>query len=104
MAPDQKSAEAAIKETAERCRNWGRWGSEDQIGTLNFITPEKIVHAATFVRKGKVFSLAVPFDQRGPQTGRRGRFNPILTMRRDGSDAIAGNQPRLCKMKASSAL
>ncbi|MDD9996171.1 MAG: cyclase family protein, partial [Rhodospirillaceae bacterium] len=48
-----------IRETAERCKNWGRWGPDDEIGTLNFITPEDIVAAAGLIRKGKVFSLAL---------------------------------------------
>ena len=30
-----------LRETAEKLKNWGRWGPEDEIGTLNFITPEK---------------------------------------------------------------
>jgi hypothetical protein len=24
-----------LRETAERCSNWGRWGSDDEMGTLN---------------------------------------------------------------------
>ena len=41
-----------LRETAERCKNWGRWGPDDEIGTLNFITPEDIVAAALLIRKG----------------------------------------------------
>lgn len=76
---------------AERYRNWGKWGADDQLGTLNYITPEKIVQTAGLVKQGKVFSLAIPFDSRGPQTG-RGRFNPIHTMSLTGTDAAAGAQ------------
>ena len=79
---------------AKQYCNWGRWGSDDQLGTLNFITPEKIRRAASLVRKGKVFSLAIPFDERGPQTGGLGRFNPIHLMLRDGNDAITGTVVR----------
>lgn len=39
---------------------WGVFGTEDQLGTLNFITPEKRVSAAGLVREGKVFPLALP--------------------------------------------
>lgn len=79
---------------ARQYSNWGRWGAEDQLGTLNFITPEKVRDAARLVRKGKVFSLAIPFDDKGPQTGGLGRFNPIHVMLRDGNDAITGTVVR----------
>jgi kynurenine formamidase len=92
MAQD-KDTETLINEAAERCRNWGRWGDDDERGTLNFVTPDQIVAAAGLVRRGVVFELAMPFDHRGPQTGRGGRFNPIHTMIADGSDVISGNQP-----------
>jgi hypothetical protein len=31
------------RDVAKRVRNWGKWGPNDQLGTLNYITPEKIV-------------------------------------------------------------
>jgi kynurenine formamidase len=82
-----------LRETAERCKNWGRWGADDEIGTLNYVSPADIVAAARLIRKGKVFSLALNFDNRGPQKGLWGnRFNPIHTMLATGTDAVAGNQ------------
>jgi kynurenine formamidase len=38
--------------------NWGRWGKDDQLGTLNLITPEKKAAAARLVRSGRTLSLA----------------------------------------------
>ena len=58
-----------IHAAAERLKNWGSWGADDEIGTLNYTRPEDIVAAARLVQKGKVFSLALPFDHRGPQGG-----------------------------------
>lgn len=82
-----------LRATAEKCSNWGRWGPDDEIGTLNFISPEDIVAAAGLIRKGKSFSLALNFDSQGPQRGLWGnRFNPIHTMLATGTDAAAGNQ------------
>ena len=43
---------------AETLRNWDRWGPDDELGTLNFITPEKRVAAAREVRSGRTVSLA----------------------------------------------
>ena len=82
-----------VHETAKRCCNWGKWGPDDEIGTLNYITPEDITAAAGLVRKGRVFSLALDFDREGPQKGLWGnRYNPIHTMLATGTDAVAGNQ------------
>ncbi|NQX28100.1 cyclase family protein [Microbacteriaceae bacterium VKM Ac-2854] len=42
--------------------NWGRWGAEDRLGTLNLITPEARVRAATLVESGDVVSLSRDID------------------------------------------
>ena len=60
---------AGISEPAPGKRygdNWGKWGKEDQLGTLNYITPEVRTHAATLVKTGKTFSLALPLDENMP--------------------------------------
>ena len=56
-----------LREAAEKYKNWGKWGADDEIGTLNHTRPEDIIAAAKLVRKGKVISLALNFDQSGPQ-------------------------------------
>lgn len=38
--------------------NWGRWGPDDQRGTLNLITPEHVSAAAALVRRGRSVSLS----------------------------------------------
>lgn len=68
-------------------RNWGRWGDADELGTLNFITPEKVAEAAALVRHGKVFPLGVDFGSGGPQGAFQYRHNPIHVMTVDGGDA-----------------
>ena len=78
----------------ERHSNWGRWGPDDERGTLNLVTPDMVRNAAQLVRKGMPISLALPFDEHGPQTGGLGRFNPIHLMIRDGADAVAGTSIR----------
>jgi kynurenine formamidase len=80
--------EKTIAAAAERHRNWGRWGDDDERGTLNFVTPERIVAAARLVRKGRVIPLAIPFDQDGPQSGLYGRINPVHGMAFDGGDTL----------------
>jgi kynurenine formamidase len=75
---------------AQRLSNWGRWGPDDEIGTINFITPETVARAREEIQTGVVHSLAIPFDSNGPQKGGFGRFNPIHLMLRDGGDALSG--------------
>ena len=43
--------------------NWGRWGDDDQRGTLNLITPEAVKASAQRRVTGKVYSLAIQLSQ-----------------------------------------
>jgi kynurenine formamidase len=67
---------------AKKVNNWGRWGSEDEIGTINLITPEVRKRAASCVKTGRTFSLALPLSEaEGIQTGIiPGRINPVRAM------------------------
>ena len=38
--------------------NWGRWGDDDQLGTLNHVSPEKTVQATRLVQEGVAISCA----------------------------------------------
>ena len=40
-----------------RCSNGGRWGADDELGTLNYITPAKRIAAAQLVKTGETVSL-----------------------------------------------
>lgn len=70
-----------LKSLARRVNNAGRWGPDDERGTLNLITAEAVQRGLRAARQGKVFSLAIPFDENGPQTGViPGRDNPSRSM------------------------
>jgi kynurenine formamidase len=45
-----------------RYSNWGKWGDDDEFGTLNFITPDVRRAAAGLVREGRTVSMARPLD------------------------------------------
>lgn len=97
---DLKVGKAAIYEAAEKLSNWGRWGKDDQIGTLNHVTPEDVVAASRLVKKGKTFAMGIPLDQNGPQNGLfGGRWNPIHTMLATGTDAVAGRFDETNKLR-----
>ena len=88
-----------VKEVALKYRNWGRWGTDDQLGTVNLITAEKVREAAGLVKRGEVFSLALPLDGNGPMTGAFGRVNPIHVMLQDGGDISSGAQEHLAVLR-----
>jgi kynurenine formamidase len=69
----------SFREIGARNSNWGRWGADDERGTTNFITADKLVAAAALVKTGKVFDLGIPFGDGGPQPG-GGRINPVHLM------------------------
>ena len=52
-----------LKQWSDDLSNWGRWGTDDQMGTLNLITPENRIQAAALVKEGKTVSLALNLDK-----------------------------------------
>jgi len=51
--------------------NWGRWGPDDERGTLNYVGPEQVRRAAGLVRSGRSVSMAVPINKTaGPDNPR----------------------------------
>jgi kynurenine formamidase len=72
--------------------NWGRWGTEDELGTLNFLTPAVRARGAELVREGRPISLALPLDRSGLQPPADVRLNPQHVMLQTGTDLRAGVQ------------
>ena len=69
-------------ELAQKVNNWGRWGEDDQIGTINLVTSDVVRKGVASVKDGRRLSLALPLsDAEGVQTGAiPGRINPLRTM------------------------
>ena len=67
---------------AARVRNWGRWGPDDDIGTLNLIDEAARRRGAAAVVSGRAFPLGLPLSEaEGIQLGFvEGRVNPTRTM------------------------
>jgi kynurenine formamidase len=55
-----------IKKGAPPESSWGVFGDDDELGCLNFLTPEGIVEAARLVQKGRVFRLDTPINYARP--------------------------------------
>jgi kynurenine formamidase len=70
-------SEQTIREWGERYSNWGRWGDDDQLGTLNFITRERLLAACAIPRSGRVISCALPLHPSSAGTGDDGLSIPM---------------------------
>lgn len=62
LAPAQSDSHKMTKADVDRLMselsNWGRWGQDDQLGTLNLITPAKRKQALALVKEGYPVSLS----------------------------------------------
>jgi hypothetical protein len=63
-----------LLEIFEKVKNWGRWGDDDQMGTLNLITPEVRKRAAALVRDGASYSISREMPK-GPGLGNSPRID-----------------------------
>src|SRR5438874_3848260 len=59
---DHKVSPQQFDQWKKDLNNWGRWGKDDEIGTMNFITPAKRKQAAALVKEGFSVSLAADAD------------------------------------------
>src|SRR5579871_6098085 len=76
-----------FRELGKQLSNWGRWGADDCVGTLNHITAERVLAAAGAIRSGRIVNLGLPLSSAGPQVGIGGRINPVHHMSMTPSDA-----------------
>ena len=45
-------------------KGWGWvWGKDDEVGSLNAMTPDSILAALQLVKTGKVYDLGVPYNR-----------------------------------------
>lgn len=78
---DPSAMPPEFRDIAKRVNNWGRWGADDEIGTLNLINDEVVRQAVAEVRTGLRVPLALPLKEDGVQTGMiPGRINPFHSM------------------------
>lgn len=62
MSDAAKPDEAEVLGYFESLSNWGRWGPDDELGTLNYVTPSKRAAAADLAREGVAVSCAWDID------------------------------------------
>ena len=60
--PDATVSAEEFSSMFSRLSNWGRWGPDDERGTLNLLTPERVAAATGLVRDGVSVSLSLPLN------------------------------------------
>ncbi len=69
--------------------NWGDFGPDDQLGRLNYLTPEKVKQGIAEVKEGLTFCLSIPLDYPGEAKLNVRRLPPVLGPTfRDGNPYI----------------
>ncbi len=74
----------------EEISNWGRWGDDDELGTLNLITGEKRVAAAALVREGMTVSLSL-YANKVRDSVNTNPFQHSLSVSTFGGHEVAGD-------------
>ena len=72
-------AELLQRTDAPAGSSWGLFGKDDEVGTLNFLTPERTLAAARTVRRGTVFNLDHSLSAFDPPVARH-RHPPVHTI------------------------
>ncbi len=67
MEPAELNTERVVR-FHETLSNWNRWGPDDGLGGLNYITPEKRRQAAALVHSGRTVSCGRIIHAGSPQT------------------------------------
>lgn len=73
---------AEFEGLCDKVRNWGRWGADDERGTLNLVDQASVRRGVAAVQAGEALTLSMPLQLQGPQDGSGipGRINPVRTM------------------------
>lgn len=73
------ATKAQVAEWMKSSSTWGKWGKDDQLGAVNYITPAKRREAAALVRTGEIVSLERPIvlEKRHAEIARDGRPNGV---------------------------
>ncbi len=86
-ATESEPSEVEALEYFDRFSNWGRWGDDDQLGTLNDISREKITKAAGLVREGITVSCGRMIEFAPKPSPAEALIPPIHFMQRTGESA-----------------
>ncbi len=57
LAPAEAPQVPDMTEVLADCpTNWGKWGPDDEVGALNYLTADEVMRGIQHVKQGKVFA------------------------------------------------
>lgn len=74
--------------------NWGRWGEDDEVGALNFLTSQEVLRGVQSVRQGRVITIGMAIGNRGGDPVWPGRSSAQRLMVVDKGHYVAGKAPK----------
>ena len=86
---DDRNLEDAIKKAPY---NWKKWGKDDEIGTLNYLTEDVILKAKNAIRTGKIFTLGLAIGSEKGDLVSPGRITTIHLSTQDEATYDAGKK------------
>jgi kynurenine formamidase len=94
----QTLTESDVIKMMDSLSNWGRWGADDQLGTLNLITPAKRVQAARLVQDGVPVTCARPI---GTDIAADTTFQPMRFMVDSGEGRDTSSPERVLERRGA---
>ncbi|HTJ59270.1 MAG TPA: cyclase family protein [Devosiaceae bacterium] len=86
--PDDKALSRLL---AGAPNNWGKWGADDEVGALNYLTANEIKAGMAAVRQHRTFTLGVPIGTASGDAVFPGRWSARHYMVADKSGFVAGH-------------
>ncbi len=84
-------ADASVKELLKNLpTNWGRWGKDDELGGLNFLTPEEVARGIASIKSNKTFALSVTIGNPKGDPVWPGRSGAVKLMTQDKGSYASG--------------
>ncbi|HET7876405.1 MAG TPA: cyclase family protein [Methylomirabilota bacterium] len=97
--PSPPPTEAQVRDYLRSLSNWGRWGAEDELGTINLITAAKRSAAARLVRDGVSVTCARPWST---EIAADTSFQPMRFMVDSGEGRATAAPERLLQRRGAS--
>lgn len=92
--PDDQTRPKNVSELLEGSpSNWGKWGPDDEVGALNYLTPDVVLRSLGAVKQGKVITLQMPMANPSGDPVFPGRVGAQRFMVLDKGHYIAGRGP-----------
>ncbi|GAN75009.1 MULTISPECIES: cyclase family protein [Acidiphilium] len=74
-------------------KNWGRWGPDDEVGGLNFLTSQEVLRGVQSVKQGKTFTLQIQMCHPKGDPVWPGRKDPVRINVMDKGHYMCGKGP-----------